>query len=98
MLGKAPARQAGLPKLKDYVNLSVLAAPPASFGHDYLVGADWGMLGNGPDPAAPNIAPAGDCAIADALHQHLLWNREVGISIPLTPHCAIASSYTPSYD
>jgi hypothetical protein len=89
-LGKAPARP-GAVKLQfgDYVNTSVLAAPPESFGHDQLVGA-WPMLAND---------QVGDCAIADALHQHQLWNNEHGIAIPLNDTCAIQNySVVTGYD
>src|ERR1700757_5533476 len=81
MFGKKPARP-GAVKLhfRHYVNTSVLATPPNTFGHDKLVGNQWGMLAND---------QLGDCAIADALHQHLLWNMEHGVTIPLTDACAI---------
>ena len=81
-LGKLPARP-GAVKLKfgDYANTSVLATPPTSFGHDRLVG-EWGILAND---------QVGDCAIADALHQTLLWNLEAGVAIPLDDDCAIAN-------
>jgi len=89
-LGKLPARP-GAVKLKfgDYVNTDTLATPPAEFGHDNLVG-DWGILAND---------RVGDCAIADALHQHLLWNAEAGKAIPLSDAVAIKNySLVTGYD
>lgn len=83
-LGKKAPRPGAVPgKFTDYFDLSTLAAPPAQFGHDKLVGNGWGMLGNGPDLKYPDIAPVGDCAIADAYHQHILWCAEVGVAIPV---------------
>lgn len=81
-LGKAPARPGAIrPKFSTYLNTSVLATPPAEFGHDRLVG-NWGMLAND---------SVGDCAIADALHQTMLWRAEAGMSTPMTDACAIAN-------
>jgi hypothetical protein len=98
-LGAKPPRP-GAVKLafRDYINTSVLATPPASFGHDRLVGPNWGALANAQTPDCPN--PVGDCAIADALHQHLLWNTETGVDIPLSDECALenyaaVTGYTP---
>jgi hypothetical protein len=90
MLGKLPARP-GAVKLKfsNYVDTNVLPAPPAQFGHDNLVG-QWGILAND---------RVGDCALADALHQHLLWNAEAGKSIPLSDAVAIQNySAVTGYD
>jgi hypothetical protein len=90
MLGKLPARP-GAVKLKfsTYVDTDVLAEPPAEFGHDNLVG-DWGILAND---------RVGCCAISDSLHQHLLWNAEVGKAIPLSDAVAIKNySAVTGYD
>ena len=68
-LGKRPA-QPGAVKLKfhDFVDLSLMHHPPASFGHERLV-PSWGMLLN------DRIY---DCAVAGAMHSSMLWNREAG--------------------
>ena len=90
MLGKLPARP-GAVKLKfaNYVDTNVLPAPPAEFGHDNLVG-QWGILGND---------RVGDCALADALHQHKLWCAESGKAIPLSDAVAIQNySAVTGYD
>lgn len=80
LLGKNPARP-GAVKIKfgDVVNTSTLAAPPAEFGHDQLVGS-WPLWKND---------VIGDCAIVDAMHQHLLWNAECGVSIPFNDQAAV---------
>jgi len=73
----------------DYVNASVLAAPPDQFGHDKLIGPNWGGLGNIQTAQFPN--PVSDCAIADAIHQHMLWSAEAGVAYPWTDGAAVAA-------
>jgi hypothetical protein len=81
-LGKQPAR-AGAVKLRfaDYADTATLPTPPASFGHDRLVGS-WGMLLND---------RIGDCAIAGALHETMLWNLEAGVALPITNKSALTN-------
>jgi hypothetical protein len=68
-LGKKPARF-GAVKLKfsNYIDLSRLPVPPASFGHDGLV-SEWGNLGND---------SAGCCVWSGGGHETMLWNIEAG--------------------
>ena len=79
-LGKKPARP-GAVKLQfgDYLSTSTLSAPPATFGHDKIIGS-WPMLAND---------TVGCCAISDGLHQHQLWCAETGKRIPLSDAVAI---------
>jgi hypothetical protein len=72
--GKKPARP-GAVKLKfaDYAKVATLPEPPDDFGHERMVN-QWGVLFND---------RIGDCAIAGALHETLLWNTEAGTRIAL---------------
>jgi hypothetical protein len=57
------------------------APPPVDTG-DLRKVADWGMLGNGPDPSvAPGFGGAGDCVFAGADHESMLWMTEGGSAI-----------------
>lgn len=76
-LGKTPARQGAIKlKLIDYLDKSALPTPPATFGHQSLLGADWGMLAND---------SVGDCVLAGGGHEEMLWNREGGKTVSFTP-------------
>jgi hypothetical protein len=85
-LGKRPPRPGAVKfKLANYVDLSKLPAPPKSFGHDRLIPADqWGMLGN---------QAVGDCVLAAAAHDSMLWNAEAGRTVPFDDH-AVISDYS----
>jgi hypothetical protein len=75
-LGKTPARLGAIRlKLSDYIDLSKLPTPPATFGHDSLVTQPLGMLGND---------SYGDCVWAGAAHETMLWNAEAGVVVPFT--------------
>jgi hypothetical protein len=66
--GKKPARAGAISfALSDYADFSKLPPVPKTFGHEALIGADWGMLGND---------QYGDCVWAGAAHETLLWNAE----------------------
>jgi hypothetical protein len=81
-LGKRPARPGAIKlKLRDYINLSVLPAPPAEFGHDGLVKSPWGMLGND---------AAGDCVWAGGAHETMVWNAEAGIVVSFDDTCVLS--------
>lgn len=68
-LGKKPARPGAVKlRLSTYLNKSVLPAIPPAFGHQAKV-ADWQMLAND---------RVGDCAIAGAAHETMLWCAEGG--------------------
>lgn len=68
--GKRPARPGAVRlRLADYLHETLLPEVPAVFGHQALVGADWGMLGND---------SVGDCAWAGAAHETMLWTAEGG--------------------
>lgn len=74
-LGKLAARPDAVTfKFNDYVDLSQLAPPPASFGHEKLV-KPWGMAGND---------VAGDCVFAGAEHEIKLWCAEAGTPVAVT--------------
>jgi hypothetical protein len=71
-LGKRPARENAIPlKLKNYLDLSKLPTPPASFGHYGMV-PDWKMLGND---------RVGDCGIAGPMHAIMLHNAMAGRTV-----------------
>lgn len=82
-LGKQPARP-GAVKLRfaDFADTTKLDEPPPDFGHERLIGWDWGMLGND---------RVGDCYEAGALHEVMLWNAEAGRSVPVDAEAAIAN-------
>jgi flagellar hook protein FlgE len=70
-LGKLPAASSQPVKLKfrDFLDRTQLPPlPKGDFGHDSLV-TNWGMLGND---------KYGDCVLAGAGHEHMLWLREAG--------------------
>jgi hypothetical protein len=63
-------------KLKFSKYAADLPAPPAEFGHEGLIAAGaWGMLGND---------QVGDCVIAGAYHETMLWAKEGGKSVEAT--------------
>lgn len=66
-------------KLKNYLDTSQLPPLPEVFGHQALI-TNWGMLGND---------TVGDCVIAGADHETLLWCQEGGNSISFTDANAI---------
>lgn len=77
-LGKRPAtRTAKLLKFRDFLQVADLPPiPSGNFGHDSLIRSDqWGMFGND---------RYGDCVLAGAAHEHMLWNAESGVSNPLS--------------
>jgi hypothetical protein len=63
---KAPVPGAIPLRLATYMDFHQLPTPPAVFGHYQLI-SDWGMLAND---------QLGDCAIAGACHQTMLWTLE----------------------
>jgi hypothetical protein len=69
-LGKKAARPGAVTfKLSRYILPRELPQPPASFGHEGLIGADqWLMLGND---------EYGDCVFAGAAHETMMWRAEV---------------------
>jgi len=67
-LGKTPARPGAVKfKMMTYLRKLELPTPPKVFGHQGLIGAKWGMLGND---------DYGDCVWAGAAHETMLWNKE----------------------
>lgn len=66
-LGKLPARKNSvLFSLRDYLNVSTLPTPPKTVSHQNLI-SSYGMLGND---------KYGDCVLAGAAHETMLWNKE----------------------
>lgn len=55
---------------------------PRQFGHEALLGHDWGMLGND---------TAGDCVWAGACHEHMLWCAAAGVTTRFDTEDAIAA-------
>jgi hypothetical protein len=79
-LGKLPARPGAVKlKLATYLQPAELPTPPASFGHDTQVNT-WEMLGND---------TVGDCVIAGALHETMLWTSIGSTAIPVSTDAAI---------
>lgn len=84
-LGKTPARSGAMKfKLSDYLNRKALPKPPATFGHEGLIPASWGMLGND---------SYGDCVWAGAAHETMMWNAEAGVKVAFTDK-AVLSDYS----
>ena len=84
-LGKTAARAGAMTfKLSNYINKKVLPKPPAQFGHEGLIPATWGMLGND---------RYGDCVFAGAAHETMLWNAEAGKKVAFTDN-AVLSDYS----
>lgn len=87
-LGKLPARP-GAVKLKfsTFADTVKLADPPQTFGHEKLI-PQWGMFLND---------RIGDCAIAGAIHETMLWNAEASAPVQwnqtLTAHNSAAVNY-----
>ena len=72
-LGKKPARPGAVKfKLANYLEKLKLPTPPKVFGHEGLIGANWGMLGND---------QYGDCVWAGAAHETMLWNKEAARTV-----------------
>lgn len=79
-LGKTPARPGAVSfRLVDYIWKDALPKPPAHFGHE-VIERDYGMLGND---------SVGDCVIAGACHETMLWNHEAGTSVAFDDACAL---------
>lgn len=79
-LGKLPAREGAVTlKLATYLEPARLPAPPAQFGHDGQV-ASWQMLAND---------RIGDCVIAGALHETMLWTSIGSSEIAVSDDAAI---------
>jgi hypothetical protein len=89
--GKAPASYDKRDlKFRDFLVPERLPTPPSRFGFGTTL-ADWGMLGNGPDPTVqPGFAGAGDCVFAGADHETMLWNAEAGHPVTFEGANAIA--------
>lgn len=80
-LGKTPARANSVSfRLRDYLSLPSLPTPPAEAGHQALV-TNWDMLGND---------AAGDCVLAGAGHETMLWNREAKRTVLITKEDALS--------
>ncbi len=84
-LGKTKARSGAMTfKLSDYINKKALPKPPAQFGHEALIPATWGMLGND---------AYGDCVWAGAAHETMMWNAEAGRKVAFTDK-SVLSDYS----
>lgn len=83
-LGKTPARAGAMTfKLSRYIDRKALPKPPKQFGHEALVPASWGMLGND---------RYGDCVWAGAAHETMMWNAEAGRKVAFSDK-AVLSDY-----
>ena len=92
-LGKTPARKGSISlKFSDYV-ANTLGAPPVMAGHDSIIApGKWGILGND---------QYGDCVLAGAAHETMLWNKEAGVAVPFSPTNVLSdysaiTGFTPS--
>jgi hypothetical protein len=80
-LGKSPASPPRGLRFADVFNAEMLPTPPKIFGHAALMaGIDWGMLGND---------SVGDCTIAGAMHETMLWTRLGGAMARFTAKDAL---------
>lgn len=76
-LGKAPARKDSIKFLFGNYLTGKLPPPPKQGGHlDLIKNLTWGMLGND---------EFGDCVLAGAAHETMLWNAEAKKIIPFYP-------------
>jgi len=81
-LGLKPPRPGAVKlRLATYLDFRLLPSPPAVFGHYDLI-ESWGMLGND---------QWGDCALAGACHQTMLWTKEGGNPAPFDTDAALAN-------
>lgn len=84
-LGKTPARAGAMTfKLSKYIDKSALPKPPKQFGHEGLIQAIWGMLGND---------RYGDCVWAGAAHETMMWNAEAGRKVAFSD-AGVLSDYS----
>lgn len=75
-LGKKPASHQVKFKLRDFINPAVFPKIPKTFGHENLIGnKDWGMFGND---------TYGDCVLAGAAHETIVWNAACGKKVLFT--------------
>lgn len=76
-LGKTKARPEAVTfKLKNFIDKSVLPKPPKTFGHEKFIDTyDWQMFAND---------EVGDCVLAGAAHETMLWNAEAGKTVNFT--------------
>jgi hypothetical protein len=81
-LGKHPASHTAKLQLRDYLKPHLLPEVPQDFGHELLVGTDWGVFGN---------AQWGDCAIAGPYHSLQLWNAEGANTINICDQTVLES-------
>ena len=79
-LGLKPPVPGAIPlRLATYFDFRQLPTPPSVFGHYELI-TNWGMLGND---------EWGDCALAGACHQTMLWTKEGGKQAPFSTDSAL---------
>lgn len=90
-LNPAPSEAFTL-KLSNYLDLNALPKIPGSFGHENIL-TDYGMLAND---------QYGDCVLAGACHETMIWNAAAGHPVPqftdetaLSDYSAI-TGFTPS--
>ncbi|WP_405133085.1 hypothetical protein [Nocardia sp. NBC_01388] len=82
--GKLPARPDAVQlKLSTYLDSIVLPDIPAEFGHEQVV-PDYGMLGND---------TVGDCVLAGAAHETMVWAGEAGHTVQFDT-AAVESDYS----
>lgn len=85
-LGKKPARHDAVKfKLKNFIDKSALPKPPRYFGHESFVdNFGWQMFAND---------TVGDCVLAGAAHETMLWNAECGTKVVFNDK-AVLSDYS----
>lgn len=85
--------------LSDYVKTPEFLVHPASWDWGSIVKVAWGMDGNGPDPHNPDIAPCGDCVIADIAHETMIYTALAGkIYVPTAQEVVDVYSEITGYD
>lgn len=85
-LGKMPARPHAVTfKMADFIDKTMLPKPPKSFGHEDLITEPWQMLGND---------QFGDCVLAGAAHETMIWSRAGGRSIAGFTDDSVISDYS----
>lgn len=86
-------------RMSDYIKTPEFLVHPAAWDWGKIVRVPWGMDGNGPDTQNPDLAPCGDCVIADIAHETMIYTALSGkIYVPSAQEVVAAYSEITGYD